>query len=118
MKGFKDFLMRGNLIDLAVAFIIGGAFGKVVEAFTKVVMDCIGLIGGQPNFDSVALGPIVVGPFITALVSFVIIASVVYFGIVKPYEAIKARIDAKKEAEAGAPTTEELLGEIRDLLKK
>lgn len=118
MKGFRDFLMRGNLVDLAVAFILGAAFGAVVTAFTKIIMSVIGLLGGQPNFDAVSIGPVNVGPFITALVSFVILATIVYFGLVRPVEALKQRM-AKEEAETPAePTTEELLAEIRDLLAK
>jgi large conductance mechanosensitive channel len=116
-KGFKDFLLRGNLIDLAVAFILGAAFGNVVTAFTQIIMDVIGLIGGNPNFDTVTIGPINVGKFITALVSFVIMAAIVYFGVVRPYQFVTALV--KKEAEgdaAPAPTQEELLTEIRDLL--
>ena len=117
MKGFKDFLMRGNLIELAVAFIIGGAFADVVKAFTKIIMDIIGLIGGNPNFDTVAIGPINVGVFITALVSFAIMAAILYFGVVKPYETLKNI--GKKPTDDGPtpPSSEELLTEIRDLLK-
>lgn len=52
LKGFKDFLMRGNVVDLAVAVIIAGAFGKVIEAFVTIVMDIIGKLGGQPDFSA------------------------------------------------------------------
>lgn len=117
MKGFKDFLMRGNLIDLAVAFILGASFGEVVKAFTKIIMDIIGLMGGSPDFSSVAVGPINVGVFITALVSFVILSAIVYFGVIKPYERLKAATAKPTEPDVAAPTTEELLAEIRDLLK-
>jgi large conductance mechanosensitive channel len=118
MKGFKDFLLRGNLIELAVAFIMASAFGTVVTTFTTFVMDVIGTVGGQPDFSALTLpGGVNVGTFITAVVSFVILAAVVYFGIVKPYETIKSRIDDPKPEEAGAPTSEELLSEIRDLLR-
>lgn len=116
MKGFKEFLLRGNLIDLAIAFILGASFGQVVTAFTQIIMDLIGLIGGNPDFSSVAIGGVNVGVFITAFVSFVIMAAVLYFGVVKPYESLKA-LGEKTETEAGAPTSEELLTEIRDLLK-
>ncbi|MDR2379548.1 MAG: large conductance mechanosensitive channel protein MscL [Bifidobacteriaceae bacterium] len=115
MKGFRDFLMRGNLIDLAVAFILGASFGAVVSSFTQVIMDLIGLAGGNPNFDTVAVGPIVVGKFLTALVSFVIVAAVLYFAVVRPYQILKGKL-AKKDDEPDAPTAEELLTEIRDLL--
>ncbi len=119
MKGFKEFLMRGNLMDLAIAVIIGGAFGAVVSSFTDVVLSVIGLIGGNPDFSTVRLGPILVGPFINAVVSFVIIAAVVYFGIIKPMEGLqklRKKEEAAAEEEAG-PSSEDLLTEIRDLLK-
>ncbi|MGY4721662.1 MscL family protein [Naumannella cuiyingiana] len=115
MKGFKDFLMQGNLIELAVAFIMASAFGAVVTAFTTVVMDLIGLIIGTPEFSSVIIGGVNVGPLLTAAVNFLLIAGVVYFGIVKPYEAYKART-AKPEPEEIAEDELKLLGEIRDLL--
>lgn len=123
MKGFKDFLMQGNLIELATAVIIGTAFAKVVEAFTGVIMGFIGLFGGQPNFDAVVIPGlnINVGVFLTQLVSFVIVAAIVYFFVIKPYQALKAAAEARLKAPADevapAPTTDELLAEIRDLLK-
>lgn len=118
MKGFKEFLMRGNLMDLAIAVIIGGAFGAVVSTFTDVVLSVIGLIGGNPDFSTVRLGPILVGPFINAVVSFVIIAAIVYFAILKPLEAMqKLRKKEEEQEEISAPTSEELLTEIRDLLR-
>jgi len=118
VAGFKSFLMRGNLIDLAVAFILGASFNTVVTAFTKIIMDLLGLAGGQPNFDAVAIGPIAVGPFITAVVSFVMLAAILYFALVHPVEMAKRHMDAKKADEPPAPTPEELLTEIRDLLAK
>ena len=118
MKGFKNFLLRGNLIELAVAFIMAAAFGAVVTSFTQVIMDIIGKLGAQPDFSAVAIAGVNVGRFITAVVAFAIMSAVVYFGIVKPYEMFK-KLGAKESApdEAGAPTSEELLAEIRDLLK-
>ncbi|PKQ32208.1 MAG: large conductance mechanosensitive channel protein MscL [Actinobacteria bacterium HGW-Actinobacteria-2] len=119
MAGFKDFLMRGNLIEVAIAFIIGAAFGSVTTSFTKLVMDVIGkVIGGQPDFSAVTVAGVNIGVFITAVISFVITATVVYFGIVKPYEALKTRLIKAEEAAASSPTSEELLTEIRDLLAK
>ncbi len=118
MKGFKDFLMRGNLVDLAVAFVLGAAFTAVVTSFTKIIMSLIGLVGGQPNFDSVAIGPVNIGTFITAVVSFVIVAAVLYFGLVRPVEILKSRSEEKKAEEPAEPTTDELLTEIRDLLAR
>jgi large conductance mechanosensitive channel len=56
MQGFKKFLLQGNVVELAVAVIIAGAFGKVVDAVVKFLMDIIALIGGAPSFDSLSLG--------------------------------------------------------------
>lgn len=118
MQGFKEFIMRGNLVELAVAFIMGGAFATVVESFTAVIMDLLGKLGGTPNFSSFAPGGISVGVFLTALVSFLILSFVIYFGIVKPYNYARKRFEKDIVEEEVEPTAEEaLLAEIRDLLK-
>lgn len=116
MKGFKDFLMRGNLIELAVAFILGAAFGDVVKSFTTIVMDLIGKLGGTPNFSSFQPGGIHVGAFLTAVLSFVIMAFIIYFGLVKPFEFAKDKLAGTDDKSAPA-TSEELLTDIRDLLR-
>ncbi|MCC2592048.1 large conductance mechanosensitive channel protein MscL [Tessaracoccus sp. OS52] len=119
MKGFKEFLLRGNLIELAVAFIMASAFAAVVTAFTQVIIDLIGLLGGVPDFSNTAVGGVNVGVFLTALVAFLIMATIVYFGIVLPYNRLRERFDKKGDSEADAtPTSEELLVEIRDLLRE
>lgn len=123
VKGFKEFLLRGNVVDLAVAVIIGAAFGAVVKAFADdFVGGLIGVIGGTPNFDTAGIeigdGKIVVGTTITALINFVIVAAVVYFVVVVPMKTIMARSAKDADAETPAPTDEAvLLTEIRDLLK-
>ena len=117
MKGFKDFVMRGNLVEIAVAFIIGAAFGAVVTAFTKVIVELLAKAGGAPNFDQWQPGGLVsVGPFLTALVAFLILAFVVYFFIVKPYEAAKRRFSRGAEQDAAPDENTVLLREIRDAL--
>ena len=118
MNGFKDFLLRGNLIQLAVAFIMAAAFATVVTTFTQLIMDIFGRLGAQPDFSAVAVAGVNIGRFITALVAFFIMSAVVYFGIVKPYERFKNQSSEQVAPdEAGAPTSQELLTEIRDLLK-
>ncbi len=118
MAGFKDFLLRGNLIEVAIAFILGAVFGDVTKSFTQLVMDAIAkVIGGSPDFSSVTIGGVNVGVFVTAVITFVITAAVVYFAVVLPYNKLKDRLSKPVPEEAGAPTSEELLGEIRDLLK-
>jgi large conductance mechanosensitive channel len=117
VKGFKDFIMRGNLVELAVAFIIGAAFGAVVTAFTKVIIELLAKAGGAPDFDQWHPGGLVsIGPFLTALVAFLILAFVVYFFIVKPYEAAKRRFARAPEVDAAPDENTILLREIRDAL--
>lgn len=117
MQGFKEFILRGNLVELAVAFVMGTAFAAVVESFTQLILDILGKFGGNPDFSSVTVGGVNIGVFLTALVAFLILATVVYFGIVLPYNKAKQLFDKKEEEEAAA-TSEELLAEIRDLLKE
>ena len=113
MKGFKDFVMRGNLIELAVAFVIGGAFAKVVETFTAMFMDILGKLGGTQDFSSFKPGGVSVGAFLTALLGFLIVAFVIYFFVVTPYEAVKARY-SKTEVDAAPDESVVLLTDIRD----
>jgi large conductance mechanosensitive channel len=117
MKGFKDFIMRGNLVELAVAFIMAAAFGAVIKSFTDVVLGIIGKAGGNPDFNDYKPGGIPVGTFITALVSFLIVAAIVYFFVVKPYEAIRERY-ARVEEDAAPAEDTMLLREIRDALTR
>ena len=117
MKGFKDFIMRGNLIELAVAFIIGAAFATVVNTFTDVLLSLLGKVGGNPDFTNIKPGGVPIGAFLTALVAFLIVAAVVYFFVIKPYEAVKARF-SKTEVDAAPDEDVVLLTEIRDLLAR
>jgi large conductance mechanosensitive channel len=96
MKGFRAFLVQGNIVELATAFVIGTAFAAVVGAFVKnVINPIIAIPGGKPDFDSYVAtvngSHILYGTFITALISFVLIAAAVYFGFVLPYTRFKAR---------------------------
>ncbi len=115
LKGFKDFIMRGNLVELAVAFVIGGAFATVVAATVALLMDIIGKLGGQPNFSGWVPGGVHLGAWITALISFVILAAVVYFLVVTPYNRLQERMARGEEAAPPSPDVA-LLTEIRDLL--
>jgi large conductance mechanosensitive channel len=117
-KGFRDFILRGNVLDLAVAVILGTAFNAVVTSLVKdVLTQLIAAVAGKPDFSSVVLKvngtPIMIGNFLNATISFLIVASVVYFGIVLPLNALLARI--KKPAPAAPPATKpcpECLSEI------
>lgn len=131
LKEFKEFAMKGNLVDIAVAFVMGGAFGKVITSFTEgIVSPLIGLIGGADLTKNMitlkeavtdASGKVVTegvflkwGEFVTAIINFIIVAFVMFM-------IIKAITKMKKE-EAAAPaepsSTDKLLAEIRDALKK
>jgi large conductance mechanosensitive channel len=103
VKGFRTFLMRGNLIDLAVAVVIGTAFTAIVTAIVKdLITPLIAAIGGKPNFGGLSFtlhkSTFLYGDFVNALVSFVIIAAVVYFLIVAPMAGITARLTRSKAA--------------------
>ena len=115
MKGFRDFLLRGNLIELAVAFIMGVAFAAVVEAFTKIVLDILGLIVQVEGLSDLTVNGINVGGFLTALITFILTALVLYFVVVVPYNRLSAL--RKKEEPEKAASTDDLLAEIRDLLR-
>lgn len=110
MSGFKNFLLRGNLIELAVAFIMGAAFATVVSAFTAFVT--AQLPGIEETFRGAQEGDL--GFFLNALISFVLLAAVVYFGLVLPYTKAKERYFPAEPV--GTPPEVTLLTEIRDLL--
>jgi large conductance mechanosensitive channel len=120
MKEFKAFAMRGNVVDLAVAVIIGGAFGKIVASLVAdVVMPIVGLLLGGVDFSglSITVGDAVIkyGAFIQAIVDFLIIAWVIFLALKALNKVKKAEPPA---APAPPPPQEVLLTEIRDLLKK
>ena len=115
LNGLRQFIMRGNMVELAVAFIMASAFGAVVTATVAVVMDVIGKVGGTPNFSKYKPGGIHIGVWITAVISFLIIAAVVYVFIVTPYNKLQSRMARGEEPAPPAPEIA-LLTEIRDLL--
>jgi len=114
MTGFKNFILRGNLVELAVALIMALAFTAVVTATVDLIMSLIGKIGGQPDFSGWRPGDVPLGAWLTALISFLIIAAVVYFLIVKPYTVAKDRFFPAEEK--GTPADVAVLEQIRDLL--
>lgn len=123
LKGFKDFLMRGNVIDLAVAVVVGSAFTALVTAFTtSIIKPLIAATGGGKvsglSFQVVQgnqASTIDVAVVINAVITFFITAAVVYFLFVVPMQKINARRNKNKEKD---PTNAELLQEIRDLLRR
>lgn len=137
LKEFREFAMKGNVVDLAVAVIIGGAFGKIVTSLVQdIIMPIIGKITGGIDFsnmyyafgnekitDGMALAEaqkigavMAYGNFITLIVNFIIVALCIFF-VIKAMNSVKKKEEPKKEEPKG-PTQEELLTEIRDLLKK
>jgi large conductance mechanosensitive channel len=123
IKGFKDFLLRGNIVDLAVAVVIGTAFTALVASFTKSFVEpLLGLVGGGgPKGMTVTVHhqDFTFGAFITACVTFVITAAVVYFIIVVPMKALNERLARGKEPEPeGVSEDIQLLREIRDAVQQ
>jgi large conductance mechanosensitive channel len=123
IKGFKDFLMRGNVIDLAVAVVIGAAFTAIVTAFTTNLINPIIAVFGGNNVEGLAvkLGDndktiVDFGAIITAVINFLIVAAIVYFIFVLPMNKLKERRKRGQEPGPAEPTDVELLKEIRDLL--
>lgn len=97
LKGFRDFILRGNVIDLAVAVVIGGAFGSIVTALVKdIITPLIGALGGQRDFSSFVFtingSKFMIGDFLNALISFFIIAAVIYFLVVMPMNAVMKKM--------------------------
>jgi len=123
LKEFRAFILRGNLVDLAIAVVVGAAFGSVVNALVRdIVTPLIAAIGGQPDFGRLAFtingSRFAYGDFLNALLTFLIIAAVVFFGVVKPVNAVLERFARDEAEEAPAPTPElTALTEIRDELR-
>ena len=120
-KGFKDFLLRGNVVDLAVAVVIGAAFTAVVSSFTSSFLEpLIGLVGGggvDGGSFTVDGQTFTWGSFVNQVITFVLTAAVVYFVVVLPVKTIMERRKRGEEAGPAEPTDVELLAEIRDLLR-
>lgn len=123
LKGFKDFLMRGNVIDLSVAVVMGTAFTAIVRSVTKGIVEPLLAIFGSNSqlglgFQLVPGKPatfIAIGPIISAAIDFLMVAAVLYFALILPMNTLKNRFARGKTQEL-VPTQEELLAEIRDLL--
>ncbi len=129
LKGFKEFIMRGNVVDLAIAVVIGAAFGAVVTALVAdIITPIVAAIGGQPNFADLTFtingSKFLYGDFINKIITFLIVAAAIYFVVVLPLNKIAERRAARLAA--GQPATDEpeaksedivLLEQIRDLLQ-
>ena len=117
---FKEFIMRGNVLDLAVAVVIGGAFTAIVDALIASIIDpIISLVAGNIPFEEVKVGIFPIGILISAIINFLLIALVVFIMVKAINGAMnKMKKPGEEEEEILGPTTEELLVEIRDLLKE
>lgn len=124
VEEFKDFAFSGDILGLAVAFVMAAAFGAVVNALVEfVVMPIVGIIFGEPSFDfltwTINDSVILYGSFITAIVKFLAVALGVFFFIIKPYKAHQATKAAEEEEAPAEPSDDiKLLTEIRDALAK
>jgi large conductance mechanosensitive channel len=117
MKGFKVFLLRGNVVELAIAVVIGVAFGVVITAFVKdLVTPLIAAIGGKPDFAALSFtinnSKFLYGEFINAVIAFLIIAAVIYFLVVIPYTAMVERSRKEPPADPTVKKCPECLSEI------
>jgi large conductance mechanosensitive channel len=117
LKGFRDFVLRGNVVDLAVAVIIGAAFGAVVTAFTKgIIMQFVAAIVKTPDFDKLSFPlngtPINYGPFLTATLNFLIVATVVYFFVVLPLNYLMSKLIKAPEVEVTTKPCGQCLSDI------
>jgi large conductance mechanosensitive channel len=115
LREFKEFLLRGNVVDLAVAVVIGAAFGAVITALVEnLLTPLIAAIFGEPDFSRLSFtvngSTFAYGAFVNALIAFVLIAAAVFFVVVKPYNAYRAR--KEQEAEATTKTCPECASEI------
>ncbi len=122
LKEFKDFLMRGNVVDLAVAVVIGAAFGAVVASLVAdLLTPLIAAIFGKHDFSGLTFtvngSTFKYGSFVNALITFVLVAAAVFFVVVKPVNALLARVKRGEEPDVAKPEDVRLLTEIRDLLK-
>lgn len=123
IKGFRDFILRGNVMDLAVAVVIGGAFGNIVNALVKdIITPLIAAIGGQPDFSGIFFtinnSKFMIGDFLNALISFLIISAVVYFAIVLPMNRLLSKIKRGEKVDPADKVCTECLSLIPVKAKK
>jgi large conductance mechanosensitive channel len=122
VKEFREFILRGSLVDLAVAVVIGTAFTALVTSLVaNLITPLIAAVGGQPDFSALTFeingSEFRYGAFLNALFSFLVIAAVVFFLVVKPVNALLSRVEERAEPEASTADIQ-LLTEIRDLLRE
>lgn len=117
LKEFKEFILRGNLVDLAVAVVIGTAFGLVIQAFVKdLITPLIAAIGGKPDFAGLTFkingSQFLYGDFLNALLAFLIVAAVIFFFVIKPVNALMSRRKVEPATDVETRDCPECLSEI------
>jgi large conductance mechanosensitive channel len=123
IKEFREFILRGNVVDLAIAVVLGAAFGAVVAALVSdIITPLVAAVFGQPDFGGLSFtingSKFAYGHFINTVITFVTVAAAIFFLVVKPMNALLARRKAKEEPAPESPTEDILLlTEIRDLLR-
>jgi large conductance mechanosensitive channel len=124
IKEFREFALKGNLVQMAVAFVLGVAFAAVVTALVdQIVMPIVGIIFGEPEFENALIlevngSEIKFGAFLQALVVFATTALALFLFVVKPYNAAQQRFESGEEEPPATPEDIELLREIRDALNR
>jgi large conductance mechanosensitive channel len=123
IKGFREFVLRGNVVDLAVGIVIGAAFTTVVNAFIKgIITPIVAAVFGKPNLDSVGTFTInnaqfSIGIVLTALINFLLVALALYFLVVIPVNRLRSKYEKPIEEQLAGPSEVDLLTEIRDALQ-
>jgi large conductance mechanosensitive channel len=123
IKEFREFILRGNVVDLAIAVVLGAAFGAVVAALVSdIITPLVAAVFGQPDFGGLSFtingSKFAYGHFINTVITFVTVAAAIFFLVVKPMNVLLARRKAKEEPAPESPTEDILLlTEIRDLLR-
>ncbi len=117
MQGFKQFLLRGNVVDMAVGIVVGAAFGTVVSSFVKdLLTPFLAAIVRKPDFSSIAFtinkSQFLIGDFVNAIVSFVLIAAAVYFAVVLPVNTLVSRMHHQPPADLTTKKCPECISEI------
>lgn len=117
LKGFRDFIMKGNVVDLAVAVVVGGAFGSLVNALVKdLITPLIGAFGGTPDFSNLYFevngSKFLIGDFLNAFISFLIVAAVIYFLVVTPMNKMMAKLKKGESIDSTEKICPECLSQI------
>jgi large conductance mechanosensitive channel len=119
LKGFREFIARGNVLDLAVGVIIGAAFSGIVDSLVKdVITPIMGMVGGAPDFSALKIGSVGIGNFINAVIAFLIKAAGLYFLIIVPFNRFAKKMAAAPPPPAPPTQSELYLKDIRDTLVK